>query len=78
MDEGIEPQKTISHNWVDPWLKYEQRWKKKPRGEKGLLYSDISRLEKPRRKSKFKQTRKFKQMRESMELLSLIDQWLKE
>ena len=78
MDESIEPKKTISLQWDDPWLKYEQRWKKNPRGENGLLYSDIPRTEKPRRRSKFKHNRKFKQMRESMEPLSLIDQWLKE
>ena len=78
MDESIEPKKIISLQWDDLWLKYEQRWKKNPRGEKGLLYSDIPRTKKPRRSSKFKHNRKFKQMRESMEPLSLIDQWLKE
>ena len=74
MDESNEPKKIISLQWDGPWLNYVQRWKKKPKGEKGLLYSDIPRTTSPRRRSKFKHNRKFKQMRESMEPLSLIDQ----
>ncbi len=84
MENGVEPERTISLSWDDPWKKYEERWKKNPRGEgKALLYSDISRTEVPRRKkSKFKHTKKFKRWRESMEPLSLVDHqidaWLKE
>ncbi|MFL2772956.1 MAG: hypothetical protein ACJ0DH_05200 [bacterium] len=64
--------------------KYEERWKKNPRGEgRPLLYLDISRSEKPRpKKSKFKPTKQFKKCRESMEPLSLVEQridaWLKD
>ena len=48
MENGIEPKRTISLTWDDPWKKYEERWKKHPRGEgKPLLYSDISRIERP-------------------------------
>ena len=48
-----------------------------------LLYSDISRTERPKRKKpKFKKLKAFKQWRENMETMSLIDQkiddWLKE
>ena len=51
MENGIEPKRTISLTWDDPWKKYEERWKKKPRGEgRPLLYSDISRTERTRRK----------------------------
>ena len=51
MDNGTEPKRTISLTWDDPWKKYEERWRKNPRGEgKPLLYSDISRTERPRRK----------------------------
>ncbi|MDP7335050.1 MAG: hypothetical protein QF832_18525, partial [SAR324 cluster bacterium] len=56
MENGTEPKRTISLTWDDPWKKYEERWRKNPRGEgKPLLYSDISRTERPRRKkSKFR------------------------
>ena len=56
MENGIEPKRTISLTWDDPWKKYEERWKKKPRGEgRPLLYSDITRIERPRKKKpKFK------------------------
>ena len=48
MENGIEPKRTISLTWDDPWKKYEERWKKHPRGEgKPLLYSDISRSKCP-------------------------------
>ena len=51
MESGTEPKRTISLTWDDPWKKYEERWRKNPRGEgKALLYSDISRTERPRRK----------------------------
>ena len=84
MEEMLEPKRTISLSWDDPWNKYEERWKKNPRGEgRPLLYSDISRAEKPRpKKSKFKPTKQFKKWRESMEPLSLVEQridaWLKD
>ena len=79
MENGTEPKRTISLTWDDPWKKYEERWRKNPRGEgKALLYSDISRTERPRRKK----SKSFKQWRESMETLSLankkIDDWLKD
>lgn len=86
MENGVEPKRTISLNWDDPWKKYEEKWKKNPSGEgKALLYSDISRTEgtkRRRKKPKFKTSKKFKQWRESVETLSLanknIDDWLKE
>ena len=84
MENGTEPKRTISLTWDDPWKKYEEKWRKNPRGEgKPLLYSDISRTERTRRKkTKFKKSKSFKQWRESMETLSLanqkIDNWLKE
>ena len=84
MGNGIEPKRTISLNWDDPWKKYEEKWRKNPRGEgKPLLYSDISRIEHTRRKkTKFKKSKSFKQWRESMETLSLVDKriddWLKD
>ena len=64
MENGIEPKRTISLTWDDPWKKYEERWKKKPRGEgRPLLYSDISRIERPRRKKpKFKKTESIQTM----------------
>ena len=84
MENGIEPKRTISLTSDDPRKKYEERWKKIPRGEgRPLLYSDISRTERPKRKKlKFKKLKAFKQWRENMETMSLIDQkiddWLKE
>ena len=84
MENGIEPKRTISLNWDDPWGKYEEKWRKNPRGEgKPILYTDISRTERPKRKKpKFKKLKSFKKWRESMETLSLanqnIDKWLKE
>ena len=64
MENEIEPKRTISLTWDDPWKKYEERWKKKPRGEgRPLLYSDISRTESPRRKKpKFKKTESIQTM----------------
>ena len=48
MENGVEPKRTISLSWDDPWKKYEERLKINPRGEgKALLYSDISRTEVP-------------------------------
>ena len=84
MENGIEPKRTISLNWDDPWKKYEEKWRKNPRGEgKPILYSDISRTEHSRRKkTKFKISKSFKQWRESMETFSLVDKriddWLKD
>ena len=84
MESCADPKRTISLTWDDPWKKYEEKWRKNPRGEgKALLYSDISKAERPRRrKSKLKKSKSFKQWRESMETLSLanqnIDKWLKE
>ena len=84
MENGIEPKRTISLNWDDPWKKYEEKWRKNPRGEgKPILYTDISRTERPKRKKpKFKKSKSSKKWRESMETLSLanqnIDKWLKE
>ena len=83
MENGIEPKRNISLTWDDPWKKYEESWKKKPRGEgRPLLYSDITRIESHRKKKpKFKKMKAFKQWRENMETMSLIDQkidnWLK-
>ena len=56
MEKGNEPKHTISLTWDDPWKKYEERCRKNPRGEgKPLLYIDISRTERSRRKKpKFK------------------------
>ena len=84
MENGIDPKRTNSLTWDNPWKKYEERWKNKPRGEgRPLLYSDISRTERPKRKKpKLKKLKAFKQWRENMETMSLIDQkiddWLKE
>ena len=84
MESGTEPKRTISLTWDDPWKKYEEKWRKNPRGEgKPLLYSDISRTERTRRKKpKFKKSKSFKQWRESLETLSLVDKriddWLKD
>ena len=84
MENGTEPKRTISLTWDDPWKKYEEKLRKNPRGEgKPLLYSDIPRTERTRRKKlKFKKSKSFKQWRESMETLSLanqkIDTWLKD
>ena len=84
MENGIELKRTISLTWDDPWKKYEERQKKKPRGEgRPLIYSDISWTERPKRKKpKFKKLKAFKQWRENMETISLIDRksddWLKE
>ena len=84
MENSTEPKRTISLTWDDPWEKYEEKWRKNPRGEgKPLLYNDITRIERPRRKKpKFKKSKSFKQWRESMETLSLTNQkinnWLKE
>ena len=84
MENGIEPKRTISLNWDNPWKNYEEKWIKNPRAEgKPLLYTDISRTERPKRKKpKFKKLKSFKKWRESMETLSLanqnIDKWLKE
>lgn len=51
MENGTEPKRTISLTWDDPWKKYEEKWRKNPRGEgKPLLYSNISRTERTRRK----------------------------
>ena len=84
MENGIEPKRTISLTWDDPWKKYEERWRKNPCGEgKALLYSYISMTERPRRKKlKLKKSKSFKQWRESLETLSLVDKkiddWLKD
>ena len=52
MENGIEPKRTISLNWDDPWKKYEEKWRKNPRGEdKPLLCIDISRTKRPWRKN---------------------------
>ena len=61
MKNGTEPKCTISLTWDDPWKKYEEKWRKNPRGEgKPQLYSDISRTERTRRnKPKFKKTKFF-------------------
>ncbi len=51
MENGINQKHAISLSWEDPWIKYKEKWKKHTRGEgKPLLYSDISRIEKTRRK----------------------------
>ena len=75
MGIGMETKCTISLTWDDPWKKYEEKWRKNPRGEgKPLLYSDISRTERNRRKkSKFKKLKSVKPWRESLETLSLVD-----
>ena len=33
MGNGTEPKRTISLTWDDPWKKYEEKWRKNPRGE---------------------------------------------
>ena len=51
MENGIEPRRNILLNWDDPWKKYEEKLRKNPRGEgKPILYTDISRTERPIRK----------------------------
>ena len=53
MENGIEPKRTISLTWDDPWKKYEEKWKKKPHGEgRPLLYSDILRPKDPKGKNR--------------------------
>ena len=52
MENGTEPKRTISLTWDDPWKKYEEKWRKNPRAEgKPILYTDISRTERPKRKN---------------------------
>ena len=52
MENGIEPRRNILLNWDDPWKKYEEKLRKNPRGEgKPILYTDISRTERPKRKN---------------------------
>ena len=54
MENGIEPKRTISLNWDDPWKKYEVRWKKHPQVRwKILLNLSISLLDMFQKKSKF-------------------------
>ena len=51
--EGIsEPKKIISLSWDDPWRKYEEKFKKNPKGEDALLVSDLPRSERKRRNRK--------------------------
>ena len=84
MESGTEPKRTISLTWDDPWKKYEEKCRKNPRGEgKPLLYSDISRTERPRRKkTRFKKSKSFKQFSSRFHPFwfgyKRIDDWLKD
>ena len=42
MENGIEPKRTISLTWDDPWKKYEERWKKNPAAREDLCFIRIS------------------------------------
>ena len=71
--EGIsEPKKIISLSWDDPWRKYEEKFKKNPKGEDALLVSDLSRSERKRRKRKTRYSKKFRIWRNSMEVISAV------
>ena len=71
--EGIsEPKMVISLSWDDPWKNYEERCQKNPKGENALLYSDIPCTERSRRRKKTKYSKKFRQWRNSMEVLSAV------
>ena len=72
MEEISQPKKVISLSWDDPWKKYEERCQKNPKGENALLYSDIPRTERLRRRKKTKYSKKFRQWRNSMEVLSAV------
>ena len=72
MEEISQPKKIISLSWDDPWKKYEEQCQKNPKGENALLYSDISRTERRRRRKKTKYSKKFRQWRNSMEVLSAV------
>ena len=53
MENGIEPKRTISLTWDDPWKKYEERWKKSPAARVDLCFIQISPgLKDPERKSR--------------------------
>ena len=71
--EGIsEPKKIISLSWDDPWMKYEEKIKKNPKGEDALLVSDLPRSERKRRKRKTRYSKKFRIWRNSMEVISAV------
>ncbi len=71
--EGIsEPKKIISLSWDDPWRKYEEKFKKNPKGEDALLVSDLPRTERKRRKRKTRYSKKFRIWRNSMEVISAV------
>ena len=71
--EGIsEPKKIISLSWDDPWRKYEEKFKKNPKGEDALLVSDLPRSERKRRKRKTRYSKKFRIWRNSMEVISAV------
>jgi len=71
--EGIsEPKKIISLSWDDPWRKYEEKFKKNPKGEDAILVSDLPRTERKRRKRKTRYSKKFRIWRNSMEVISAV------
>ena len=71
--EGIsEPKKIISLSWDDPWRKYEEKFKKNPKGEDALLVTDLPRSERKRRKRKTRYSKKFRIWRNSMEVISAV------
>ena len=71
--EGIsEPKKIISLSWDDPWRKYEEKFKKNPKGEDALLVSDLPRSERKRRKRKTRYSKNFRIWRNSMKVISAV------
>ena len=71
--EGIsEPKKIISLSWDDPWRKYEEKFKKNPKGEDALLVSDLSLSERKRRKRKTRYSKKFRIWRNSIEVILAV------
>ena len=71
--EGIsEPKKIFSLSWDDPWKKYEEKFKKNPKGEHALLVSDLPRTERKRRKRKTRYSKKFRIWRNSMKVISTV------
>ena len=72
MEGIIEPKKIISLNWDDPWKKYEEKFKKNPKGEDALLVGDLPRTERKRRKRKTRYSKKFRTRRNSMEVISAL------
>ena len=72
MEEISQPKKIISLSWDDPWKKYEEQCQQNPKDENAMLYSDIPPTERRRRRKKTKYSKKFRQWRNSMEVLSAV------